>query len=202
MARKRKEVKQTMIDPNGNTIPVEYLDPNLVMRDQLVNSLFSQAIQHRMILQNFKQSVKEQVKQYLNDLANQYNEDWKGNTAIYNFAQDRQIEINISEFQQFDEKLQIAKQKIDKCVSAWSEGSRKEIKTLITDVFQLDKKGNINTKRVLGLRQYKFDDPLWTEAMELISDSIVVSNTKQYINFKKKNKEGKWINISLNWSNL
>jgi Protein of unknown function (DUF3164) len=194
--------KQFITDPEGRDWPTEYVDPYIVKRDSVINELFAEAQKHRMVLKDFKQRVKERIKKYLNEIAAQHGEKFKGNTTLYNFAQNTAIEININEVIKLDERLKIAEEKIRKCFALWSAESRKEMSIIINDNFAPDKNGNVNVARILSLRKYKFPEPLWLEAMDLISESITVSSTKEYQNFKRKDSEGKWHTLSLNWSSL
>ena len=54
--------------------------------------------------------------------ADKYDEEWEGNATIYNFSKDKQIDIKISKHITFNEKLQIAKKKIDACLATWKKG--------------------------------------------------------------------------------
>jgi Protein of unknown function (DUF3164) len=196
MAKKQ----EVLIDKDGRKIPVEYIDPNIIDRHKLVEDLYQESLKMRLMIKNFKQRTRELVKKYLITIAEQHGEKWKGNTAILDFSGNIKIDIGVSEVLEFDEKLQIAKQKIDKCINEWSGGSSKEIVVLIQDAFKVDKKGKLDTSKILGLRRHKFDGSLWKDAMELIADSITVSNTKKYINFYKRINEDEWQLIQLNWS--
>ena len=69
---------------------------------------------------------------------------------------------------------------------------------LITDAFQVDKEGLINTGRVLGLLRLEIDDPDWKMAMKAIADSRQVADTKPYIRFyNRSDTSGDWKPISL-----
>ena len=63
----------------------------------------------------------------------------------------------------------------------WSEGAQPEIKVLINDAFQVDKSGNINTGRVLGLRRLAIEDDEWQRAMTAIGEALQVSGSRSYI---------------------
>jgi hypothetical protein len=75
------------------------------------------------------------------------------------------------------------------------------VKVLIDRVFKVDKKGSLDTRLILSLRDLKFDDTEWSEAMDLISESIQISNSKIYHNFSVKGANGEFYQLSLNYSN-
>ncbi|WP_219079388.1 DUF3164 family protein [Vibrio parahaemolyticus] len=79
----------------------------------------------------------------------------------------------------FGPELQIAKQLIDEYLRGLTEGANDELKVFVNDVFEVDKQGKAEQKRrILDLRQYNIDHPLWLEAMAAIADSISIASTK------------------------
>ena len=105
--------------------------------------------------------------------------------------------IRVQETLTFGPELQIAKDLIDECVTEWSEGANANLRAIISDAFQVDKEGQLNTGRILSLRRVKIQDERWNRAMEAISESLQVAMSKTYINFREKDKHGKLINIPL-----
>ena len=84
------------------------------------------------------------------------------------------------------------------CISEWSVGANENLRAIILDAFSVDKEGQLSTSRILSLRRIKIDDPRWHQAMEAISESLQVAVSKTYINFRRKNSEGKLVNIPIN----
>jgi hypothetical protein len=105
--------------------------------------------------------------------------------------------VAVSDAIQFNEKLQVAKTLIDNCIRRWADGSRSEIKLLVEDAFYVDKQGNINKNRILGLRRLAIEDAEWQEAMKAITDSIQVMSTKTYIRFYERQRDGSYTRIPL-----
>ena len=68
---------------------------------------------------------------------------------------------------------------------------------MVTDAFQVDKSGKINTARVLGLRCLEIHDPDWQKAMQAITESIQISGSKQYLRFYERDEQGKYHQIPL-----
>ena len=102
----------------------------------------------------------------------------------------------------FDERLQVAKQLIDQCLHEWTADSNDNIKAIINNAFQVDKEGKINTRRVLGLRSLQIHDAQWLKAMDAISDATQVVSSKEYIRVYERDDEGKYQQISLDFSNV
>jgi hypothetical protein len=76
------------------------------------------------------------------------------------------------------------------------------LRAIISEAFQVDKKGEIAKYRILRLRRYNIKDPVWKEAMELIDAAIQVVSTKQYITFYEKDAAGQAKQIVLNFTAL
>ena len=103
----------------------------------------------------------------------------------------------------FDERLNIAKAKIDDCLKRWSGTASDELKILVLRAFNVDKKGNVDVRQILGLKQFRFEDPVWKEAMQIIDESITTTNSKEYLVFSmRENPRGQFQSISLNFSNI
>ena len=84
----------------------------------------------------------------------------------------------------FDEKLQIAKKKIDECIhEILKDVNSIDGQQLINNAFEVDKKGEVNPRKILVLRSYNITHPKWIEAMEIIAESIEIVSTKEYIRF-------------------
>jgi hypothetical protein len=173
-------------DAKGCLIPDHLVKPIDAARDALVRDLVSRAEALSADMRTFRALCGHEIAAFVELSAEQYGVKWggkKGNITLYSFDGARKIQIQVSERITFDERLQAAKQLIDECINRWSEGSRSEIRVLVQSAFQTDKQGQINTGRVLALRQLDIRDPQWTEAMRAIGDSVRVVGSQEYIRF-------------------
>ncbi|UIA88636.1 DUF3164 family protein [Erwinia tracheiphila] len=121
----------------------------------------------------------------------------KGNVTFSTFDGSQQIEIAVQDRLTFGPELQVAKDMIDDCLKAWSAGADEKLLTLITDAFDVDKEGKLNTGLIISLRQLNIQDELWQQAMDALNKALVVSVTSTYINFKEQDESGKLVNIPL-----
>lgn len=121
----------------------------------------------------------------------------KGNVTFSTFDGSQQIKIAVQDRLTFGPELQVAKDMVDECLKDWSQGADEKLLTLITDAFDVDKEGKLNTSRLISLRQLNIQDELWQQAMEALNKALVVSVTSTYINFKEKDDNGKMVNIPL-----
>lgn len=191
------------IDGQGRAVPPRYVDPVVKARDRLVRRITVKAIRLHQQMTAVKAEVLALIDDYLEQVAAEHDEHWKGNAELVTFDGRLKVEVKISEALEFDERLQLAKQKIDHCLRNWTGNARAEVRAIIHQAFQVDSKGRINVRSILTLRQLKFDDPVWIEAMTLIADSLRIRTTRRYVNVYLKHKTtDRFELLALNWSAL
>lgn len=203
MAKTIKRGNLTLwIDGSGLEVPEKYIRDADKTRDKLVTNLIARARRLSQIIASEKRLISEQIAAYLSSVAEAQGEQWSGGTTLYNFSMDQAIVVKIAKRWTFDEKLSIAKQKIDECIRIWSPGSNDKLVALVNRAFDVDSKGEVDAKQIIGLRQLNFEDPLWNEAMDLIADSQKVQSTKTYFYFQEADDDGKLKSIVMDFAAL
>jgi hypothetical protein len=203
MSKASKSVKErTLTDAQGREFPVKVLHTEIVEKDAAVKKAMDCAIKLQERIISDKQKLIQTIEKYLNDAARRNNLEWKGNALLISFDEKYRVEMRFREKIQFGIELQLAKQKIDECIKAWSADSNDNLKAIVSDAFQLDKHGQLARYRIFALRRFKIKDPVWKEAMELIDKVILVTSTKQYISFAVRDEAGNYNKIVLNFSAL
>jgi len=191
------------IDGQGDAIPVKYVDPVDKLRDRVVGKLARRAEALSGQIAAFKQLVFDDVEKYIEDVARKYGIDERtemGNKVLTDFSNTVKLEIKVNKYIDFDERLSLAKEMIDRCIERWVAGSADQIEILIRDAFKVDQKGKLDKDRVLGLRKLKIKDAEWKKAMELIADSIRVVGKRAYIRVMVKDEKGVWRTVPLDIS--
>jgi hypothetical protein len=195
-----------MEDGQGRLVHVDQVKEIDKTRDGLVRHLVknAQGLQKNMVA--FKEIAMDEIESFVTLSAMEYDVKLggkKGNLTLYTYDMAYKVQVQISEYLAFDERLQVAKSMIDECLNNWTKNSRSEIKTIINDAFAVDQEGKINTKRILALRRLDITDPLWQKAMQAISDSLQVAGSKSYMRiYKRVGKDGQWQNITLDMAAL
>ncbi len=176
------------------------------LRDQTVRTIFEKVYEIHDLLKNFKDSSFSDIANFSQISADQYGAKIggnKGNVQLLSFDGSLKIQRNIAEHIVFDERLQAAKQLIDACLKEWTSDGRDEIKAIINQAFNVDKKGEISTTKILGLKRIEIDHPTWLKAMQAISDSINIAGSKSYLRFYKRNDEtGEYVPMSLDLATI
>ena len=194
------EENKYLKDRKGRVVPIQQIDEHDIEMDAFVRKQVSKAKELQAVLRQFKQNAFDDCYAFMGLLAEKYNRKiggQKGNVTFSTFDGSMQIRIAVQDTLTFGPELQIAKQIIDECLNDWAKDANQNLKTLITDAFEVDKEGELNTGRILSLRRIKIQDKRWEQAMDAISESLRIAVSKTYINFKEKDHIGKYNNISL-----
>ena len=194
------EENKYLKDRKGRLVPIKQINEHDIEMDAFVHKQVSKAKELQAVLRQFKQNAFDDCYAFMGLLAEKYNRNiggQKGNVTFSTFDGSMQIRIAVQDTLTFGPELQIAKQIIDECLNDWAKDANQNLKTLITDAFEVDKEGELNTGRILSLRRIKIQDKRWEQAMDAISESLRIAVSKTYINFKEKDHLGKYNNISL-----
>ncbi|MBZ8007882.1 DUF3164 family protein [Campylobacter sp. RM9334] len=204
-----------IIDEKGRWLngKSEWVHPELIradeqLKDGLVESILAKVENKNTELVALKDEINNDIESYLDLLLEKYNLDArsnakKGNFTFENYSKTLKIQIQMAEKINFNEKLNIAKAKIDEYLNDIVKDSSEDIKVLINKAFEVDKKGNLDSKKILSLRSYDIKDHRWQEAMEIISESVEIVGVKPYIRFYKRDKAtDSWANVSLDFANI
>lgn len=195
-----------MQDQQGNLVPVDRIKEIDLKRDEIVKTLVDRARDMNRQMTDFKTEIMKSIEDFVVQSGKKYQVKMggnKGNVTLMSFDGRYKIERAIAEHQVFDERLQVAKQLIDECIHEWTDGARSEIRVLINDAFKVDKQGQVSTSKVLGLRRHDIKDRKWKKAMEAISDSVQVANSKAYIRvYERVGDSDQYTPISLNMATV
>lgn len=193
-----KDEKGFWINGKGEAVHPDMIRVDEQLKSELVERIIAAAQNLTGLISIFKAECNEQVESYFALLLQNYNVDAKGksvkgNLNLENFSSTAKVEIRAMDTLKPDEKIQIAKMKLDEFLKEETEDSTPIVRTLIMKAFEVDKKGNIDTKKLLALRSYDIVAPKWVEAMSIIADSLQVASTKSYIRFyTRENAESDW----------
>lgn len=194
------------INRNGRPIPEANVDPIAKKRDAAVTRMLADARELEAKMRAVKEKILNEVMQYITELqaANGIKkQDAKGNYTLSDYANLNQVEVSINNIIEFDERLNVAKSLIDKCLIKWTKRGNQNVRAIVNDAFDVDKKGNVNKMRIFSLMSLKINDKDWKKAMDLIRASMQVTSTKQYLNIRtRENVIDKWCFVNLNFSSL
>ena len=194
-------------DGRGGLVDVNMVKPIDRKRNDLVLNIMDKAFAERDRLKKLKAEIWSEVQEFVSDSQKDSGlkkkvGGAKGNITLTSFDGKYKVIVAVNDTIQFSEKLQIAKQLIDQCISRWSEDARPELRALVNDAFRVGKNGVVSTARILGLRRLDIKDSTWKKAMDAISESIMVANSKSYLRFYQKDEQGAYKQIALDVASL
>jgi len=198
-----KDGRGFWINGKGDTFHPDNVRVVDKIKDEMVERLGNAALQMSNAITAFKKDSNGEVNDYFALLLQDYGVDAKsksvkGNIALENFSSTFKVELSVSENLQFDERIQVAKSLVDEFLIDETKGASPTIQTLITKAFEVDKKGNIDAKKIFALKQYDIQDERWNKAMSIIDESKKVAFTRSYIRFyMRESTDQKWAIIPI-----
>lgn len=185
----------------GHYVPLDKVKTTDALENDLVLKLLEQADELSVNIRRFKLRCFKEINAFLDLLAQEHNiakGGKKGNVTMTSYDGRFKINISVAEFIEFGPSLQSAKDLIDQCIHKWSDGSNDNIRALVDHAFRVDKTNRVNTKDILGLRRLDIRDDEWKQAMDVISESIRVRSSKEYVRFYyRPEPESDWKSIAL-----
>ena len=186
----------------GNLVPESKIKTIDKVQNELVYRLCKMAKDQAAILASFKRITADELAAFVSLSGSEYGVQVggeKGNVTLISFDGKFKVMRQVSDSISFGPQLLAAKQLIDGCVHRWAAGANDNIRALVNHAFQTDKTGQINTSRVLALRQLDIKDEEWLRAMQAIADSIQTLSSKPYVRFYERNDQsGEYLPIVLN----
>ncbi|MDR0472720.1 MAG: DUF3164 family protein [Treponema sp.] len=192
--------QEFMTDAQGRQVPVKMVKEIDKLRDQTVRHVADEAVKMKSVLVEFKSKIRDEIFSFVEKSSGVYGVKWggkKGNVSLLSYDGQYKLVIAMNDNITFDERLQVARELIGKCLNKWSKGARAEIRLLANDAFQVDKTGKISTARVLGLRRLDIQDADWQKAMTAITESVQITGTKQYLRVYERDASGEYQMIPL-----
>ena len=180
-----------MSDAQGRLVPVALVKPEHFLEDDLVRTLHTRAVELSAQLHKFREDAVTEILTFMDLLAEKYNTTrggQRGNLTLNTYDGMLRIQLAINDQVELGPELQSAKELVDSCINRWSEGARPELKAIVEDAFDVDKKGKLNTDRILSLRRLNIDDEEWLRAMVVISDAVRVVSSKRYLRLYSRKK--------------
>jgi len=196
------------INAKGEDVHIGNITEPDKLKNELVVKIIAQVKQKQSELAFFKSQIKQDILEYIDMLRDVYRMDplsrsKKGNFELVSYDGTLKVQIGIQDSITFDEKITLAKEKIDAFLKEQTKDAAPIVHTLVMEAFEVDKKGKLSAQNVLKLRTLKVEHAEWKEAMDIIGDSITIVSSKENIRFYERiGDEGKWTLVTLDFSAL
>lgn len=170
----------------GALVPVETIPALKKIRDEMVRREFGFAIAISEQITRFRSHTMANLGAFDALMAQEYNVivgGDKGNRTYTSFDGLWKIEVRVQDRLAFDAGMQAAKALFDECLREWAEGTRAEMRSIVTNAFDTDKEGQINRTNIFILLGTDSDDPRWQEGQRAIREAMYVIGSKEYLRF-------------------
>jgi hypothetical protein len=190
-----------MRDGRGNLKVISQLKPQRLLEDEMVRKVMRFARELSDQIKRFKGHTFEDLAAFQSLLEQQYGAKAggaKGNVTFSTFDETMKVEVKIADQIAFGPELQAAKKLVDECLVEWGADSHEALRSLVTNVFSVEKEGQINRGELFSLLALEVADERWQRAMEAIRDSIRVIGTKAYLRFRiRENANDNWSTVTI-----
>jgi hypothetical protein len=195
------------LNQSGGLVHPDLIPADKKLEDEIVTAMVDRAAAKAADLAQFREASFAEAEDFFDLLLQNYNlkresRSKKGAITLTDYSGLSKVEIATANRLSFDSKLKIAKLKIDEYLTEACETASPEIKTLILRAFEVDKKGDVDAKKILALKGYAITHPKWVEAVGIIGEATRIVGSKRYIRFyRRENQTDEWEHISLELSN-
>jgi hypothetical protein len=195
------------IDESGTSIPYNRITKAERLMERSSNRILKAALVVNNKLKDFKNLVRELSEEAYEAFMEEKstNRISKGNFTWYNFDRSIKIEVSVNEPIQFDDlTIAAAKDKFDQFLDENVQSKNEFVKEMINSAFETQRAGKLDVKQVMNLTRYqgKINDPLFSEAVSLISEAIRRPKSKTYFRVWLKDQAGEYQNVELNLSSI
>lgn len=174
-------------------------------RDQLVNNLHETALQLNSKLGVFKDGCMKALTDFYARMQ-EYGDarGSKGNFTLFSNDGELKISYKVKQISSFDERADLAEEKLTNFLERFIKARNKKTYKLVMSLLERTNAGDfdINLINRLYKMENDFDDPDWTEAIKLFKESYAPRGTASYVTFHRRDEQGKFQNLTLNFSSI
>ena len=195
-------MKKEWINHKGEKVPAPYVPAIDKKKERYTNKMLKEAEKLEKRLMQLKSDILTQGDELYAEILREAKikaTERKGNYSLFSFDKSVKIEVSVQNRIEFNDNINLAQEKINEFLEKKSKGSDMELMELVNNAFKT-KKGRLDSKRILGLFGLNIKNKTWLEAMELIKKSIETNNSKRYVNVWKRDAEGEYKIVQLNFS--
>ncbi len=197
--------KKTYKSASGAEIPSKLIRKVDKKRHDAALRFYAEGIKLHEKLKAFKEKMMADCdklyKDYLADYNVELKENSRGGYTMSTLDKEIQVEFSVGQRIQFDDRIDAAKVKFFDYIDEITKGANPELRQIVETAFQTTR-GKLDPKKIMQLLALKIDHPTWKQATELLTQSMSTNLTKRYIQLRKKDAEGKYENLILDFNAL
>lgn len=192
---------QTMIDAQGDEVPIRHVKPYDRQRDKIARRCLARWERARKTIETVYADTAVDIEG-IEELAAEgrtgaRKQGTKGNFQFASFDGAIQVSRSARYEMRFDERLRTAQEIIEEIIAEKAEGVDADLAELVQGIFRPTSDGLLSQSRVMGLFRLKIRHPRWAVAMDLIRESIESRRGKNLLAVRRKNSVGEWESVLL-----
>ncbi|MEB3417577.1 DUF3164 family protein [Salipiger marinus] len=194
-----------MKNPTGGLHPVEAIPPVKKLMDETVRREFGWAQALSEQLRRFRNHLMFNLDAFDDLVSQEYGVSIggpKGNRSYTSFDGLWKIEVRMQDRIAYGPEMQAAKALFDECIHEWSSETRAEMRSIVTNAFNIDREGQISRAAIAALLRTESEDSRWLRGQDAIRDAAYVMGAKEYVRFSFRNshRDG-WEPLTINLAN-
>ncbi|MFB2531008.1 DUF3164 family protein [Paracoccus sp. p3-h83] len=171
------------------------------LRDEMVRKEFGFALALSEQIGRFRAHVISNLDEFDALMAQEYNVKIggeKGNRTYTSFDGLFRIEIKVQPRVAFGPEMAAAKALFDECMREWAEDTPAELRSIVTNAFDVDREGAINRTNVYILLGVESQDERFREGQRALRESMYVISSKEYVRFSRRaSHRDKWAGVTI-----
>lgn len=202
---KMKKESKGWVNHKGETVPEKYVSNYDKKKEKLIAKLAKKADALNEKLTELKKEMFADADLLDNLMYKEHSMERsdasKGNFTMYSFNKELRMSVKVADVIEFSDLIKLAQEKIQQFIESKSKDADQDLMVLVNNAFKTTK-GRLDKARVFSLFNYEIKHPLWIEAIDLIKKSITTNHTKRYVVIAKRDNNGEYTDINLNFSSL
>ncbi|PZO64582.1 MAG: sulfate transporter [Paracoccus denitrificans] len=190
-----------MMDGVGKLTAIESIPAQKKLRDELVRKEFGFALAISDQISRFRAHVINNLEGFDALMAQEYGVKVggeKGNRTYTSYDGLWRIEVKVQPRIAFGPEMGAAKALFDECMREWSEDTPAELRSIVTNAFDVDREGAINRTNVHILLNVDSADERFQEGQRALRDAMYVISSKEYVRFSRRaSHRDKWSGVTI-----
>ena len=191
-----------MRDPRGRLTPLDLVRPQDQLQDEMVRKIAGFAVTLSDQVARFRGHSMDDLGDFDALLSAEYGghsrKSIKGNRTYMTVDGCVKVQVQVSETIDFGPELRVARDLVDECLAEWSADARVELRGIVENTFNVDKKGEISRAAIYSLLRMEIEDERWKRAMGAIRDAMRIVGSKQYVRiYRRDAADGAWEPVTI-----
>lgn len=176
-------------DAKGRMVPVAAIKPVDLLMDQLTRELIEESRAVYALVSDFKARTFERVAEFRALVAQHHDAKVggdKGNVQLLTFDGRQRVQVAVSDLIEFGPELEVAKELIDDYLKELTTDSSVELRAFVSQIFSVEKKGQISRSDLIMLTRMNVNDARWTKAVAAIHESTRIVGSRVYARYYER----------------